>query len=163
MRYLPVFFVWLVALSQLAKADDMTIAEINRQVWQPFVQSYAESDGDLHASLYSQDIVRVSRGEVITGSAYIESMRRYVNGLHAQGGRIIQFRFNERSHSEDTAYESGVFRLMRSDGRAMYGAFTVVLKKTDGQWKLSFDRDERTDKAAWDSAQPMEPILTPVN
>lgn len=163
MRYTAAIFLTLITFTKAVSANELTIAEINSQIWQPFIQSYLEGDGDLHASLYSEEIVRVSGGEIRTGRAYIERMRHMVNSFRGRGGRVILFRFNERSHNDDTAYETGVFRLMRSDGTAAYGEFNVVLKKIDGRWKLTFDHDQPTDEAAWDAAQPMQAVLIPVH
>lgn len=161
MRKVFCFFTLLICLSPFAHADSHSNSEINAQIWVPFIESYAKGDGDLHASLYSDDIVRVSNGTVQTGRAYIERMRGAVNGMRARGGRAINFRFIERSHTDDTAYETGVFRLMRPDGTSSYGKFEVVIKKTDGIWKLAFDHDAPTDRAAWIEAQPMDPVLIP--
>ena len=130
----------VVSLSGPARSDGHTIREINEQIWIPFVRSYAEGNGDLHASLYGSDIVRVNRDNVSSGKAYIERMRAYVDGLRDRGGRAIAFRFTERTSNEDAAYETGVFRLMRNNGTAAYGQFEVIIRKEDGRWKLTFDR-----------------------
>ncbi len=163
MNKLIAVFICFFYLSGSAQADSHSNAEINAQIWLPFIESYAKGDGDLHASLYSDDIVRVSRGKVQTGMAYIERMREYVNSLADRGGRPISFRFNERSHNENTAYETGVFRLMHSDGTASYGRFEVVIKKIHGSWKLSFDHDQPTDRDAWNAAEPMDAMLIPAD
>lgn len=160
-RVVVLFFGFLASVA--AYADEHSIAEINSQIWQPFIESYATGDGDLHASLYSPDIVRISRGEISTGSAYIERMRQYVNSLRARGGRSISFRFTERTHGDDIAYETGVFRIMRGDGSAMYGQFEVVIRNIGGEWKLTLDHDKPTNQMAWDEAEPMEPVLIPTN
>ena len=163
MKQFTLSMLALFALSSATFADSHTQAEINADVWIPFVQSYADGDGDLHASLYSNSIVRVSRGEVQTGDAYIERMRSFVNSLRARGGRAIAFRFTERSTNGETAYETGVFRLMGSNGTAHYGQFEVIMRKEGGRWKLTFDHDQPTDRAAWESAEPMEPVLIPTD
>ncbi len=163
MRKVFCFLTLLVGLSSFANADSHSNSEINAQIWVPFIESYAKGDGDLHASLYSDEIVRVTNGTVQTGRAYIERMRNAVNSMRARGGRAISFRFTERSHTGDTAYETGVFRLMRADGTSSYGKFEVVIKKIDGTWKLAFDHDAPTDRAAWLSAEPMEPVLIPAD
>lgn len=153
----------LLTASTGVLADSHTQAEINAQIWVPFIQSYADGDGDLHASLYSKSIVRVNRGEVTTGDAYIERMRDYVNSLRARGGRAIAFRFNERSTDGETAYETGVYRLAGNNGTAHYGQFEVIIRKENGRWKLTFDHDQPTDRAAWNAAEPMEPVLIPTD
>lgn len=163
MRQLIIGLLAVLSLAGFARANEHTIREINQQVWVPFIQSYAEADGDLHASLYSKDIVRVNRGNVTSGDTYIERMRNYVDGLRGRGGRAIAFRFSERSSNEDAAYETGVFRLMRDDGTAAYGQFEVIIRKEDGRWKLTFDHDQPTDQVAWEAAQPMDAILIPLD
>lgn len=132
-------------------AQEPVVDEINAQIWEPFSRSYAEGDGDLHVSFYGPDIIRVSRGRVTRGSAYIERMRSFVGSLKERGGRNIAFRFTERSHSNDTAYEAGIYRLSGGE-RVHYGDFQVLIEKQDGAWKLVFDRDEPTDEAAWNAA-----------
>lgn len=163
MKQIAFSLLTLFAASASALADNHTQREINAQIWLPFIQSYADGDGDLQASLYSKSIVRVNRGEVQTGDAYIERMRDYVNSLRARGGRSIAFRFTERSTNGDTAYETGVFRLMGSDGTAHYGQFEVIIRKENGRWKLTFDHDQPTDRVAWNDAEPMEPVLIPTD
>lgn len=163
MHRFAAFFLCSFLLSMGSSADEHTAREINAHIWVPFIQSYAEGDGNLHASLYSSEIVRVNGGEVQTGQAYIDSMRNYVNSLRSRGGRAISFRFTERSNNENTAYETGVFRLMRNDGTAAYGQFEVIIKKISGRWKLAFDHDAPTNRAAWDAADPMEPVLIPTD
>lgn len=163
MQKLAITLLAIVGFNTQTFADGHTQAEINAQIWLPFIQSYAEGDGDLHASLYSKDIVRVNRGNVQTGEAYIERMRDYVNSLRERGGRPIAFRFTERSTNGETAYETGVFRLMRNDGTGMYGQFEVLMRKEEGRWKLTFDHDQPTDRAAWDAAEPMDPVLIPTD
>ena len=161
MRQLLLGLIAAFGLSNLATADEYTIREINEHVWVPFVQSYAEGDGDLHASLYSKDMVRVSNGKITTGDAYIERMREYVNNLRERGGRAITFRFTERSSNEDAAYETGIFRLMRNNGTAAYGQFEVIMRKEGGRWKLTFDHDQPSNREAWEAAQPMDAVLIP--
>lgn len=163
MRQLLIGLLAVFGLSSLAGANEHNIREINEQIWVPFIQSYAAGDGDLHASLYSKDIVRVNRGNVTSGDAYIERMREYVNSLRERGGRAIAFRFTERSSNEDSAYETGVFRLMRNNGTAAYGQFEVIARKEDGHWKLTFDHDQPTDHEAWEAAEPMGAVLIPLD
>ncbi len=161
MRQLMIALMAMFAFTGLARADEVTNREMNEQIWVPFIQSYAEGDGDLHASLYSDQMVRVSRGRVQTGKAYIERVRGQVDGMRERGGRAIAFRFTERSSNEDAVYETGVFRIMRGDGTASYGQFEIVARKEDGRWKLTFDHDQPTNQVAWEAAEPMEAILIP--
>ena len=59
--------------------------------------------------------------------------------------RTIDFSFDQRFNKGDTAYEVGYYKVsMHKDGevdRVFLGRFHVVLKKIDGEWKITQDWD----------------------
>ncbi|WP_417463786.1 YybH family protein [Kordiimonas sp.] len=157
MRFATIVVMYLMGQAPLW-AD--TVDDINTEVWEVFTRSYQENDGELHVSIYHPEVVRPisQNGTVLSGTAYTDHLRKMFANRKARGasGADIHFRFNERLHNNDSAYEVGIYRLtgQRPDGTDFvnYGNFRVVLKKHEGRWKIMFDADVPADEAAWDAA-----------
>ena len=157
---LIITLLFVSLLSGAVFSNEDSLKAINEQVWARFTQSYKAVDGDMHASLYHPDIVRASpeRGQVMSGEAYKNMLKRMFAMRSERGakGADISFRFLERHHNEDSAYEVGIYQ-MQGTGRdgepfTSYGKFQVVLKKVDGSWKILFDTDVTADQQAWNAA-----------
>jgi len=139
--------------------DPVVIESINDQLWTPFEKAFAENDADTFFGLHTNDVVRVNRTSksVRHGDEYQntsgENMRR-----RAEEGRfsILTLRFTERIHSEDAAWETGVYRFeSTSNGTVNFGEFYVVLQKVDGKWRVAVDADGPSTQAAYESAREM--------
>lgn len=143
------------------------LAELNRDLWHPFVAAYAAVDADAFMALNHTDVVHISgAGKQINGYAeYAGQMREFFAMVAARGDRIgIEFRFHERIASGDLASERGLFRLsvVPADGelRTRYGRFHTVARKADGRWRfgVDYDTDEGADRAAFDDAAAVDDL-----
>ena len=143
------------------------LAELNRDLWHPFVAAYAALDPDAFIALNHTDVVHISgAGRQVTGYAdYTRQMREFFAMVAARGDRIgIEFRFHERIASGDLASERGLFRLsvVPADGelRTRYGRFHTVARKADGRWRFAvdYDTDEGADRAAFDAAAAVDDL-----
>lgn len=107
-------------------------------------------------SLYNPNIFRVTpqRNSVLSGEEYINMTGRMLNmrdSISATGSDI-QFRFNERCHNDNSAYDAGIYRMsgVGRDGQPyiFYNKFSVALKKCEGRWTIMFDMDEPSNEGA---------------
>jgi uncharacterized protein (TIGR02246 family) len=143
------------------------LAELNRDLWHPFVAAYAALDPDAFMALNHTDVVHISgAGKQVTGHAdYSRQMHEFFAMVATRGDRIgIEFRFDERIASGDLASERGLFRLsvVRADGelRTRHGRFHTVARKADGRWRFAvdYDTDEGADQAAFDAAAAVDDL-----
>ena len=61
---------------------------------------------------------------------------------------VLDFWFDSRRTNADTSYEVGFYRIGFTDKNGetdfVHGQFHIVLKKIDGQWKITQDWDTTT-------------------
>jgi ketosteroid isomerase-like protein len=124
------------------------LEELNRDLWHPFVRSYAERDTDTFIGLYDPALIRASgaAGQIHGYTEYAEQMRAFFARVAERGDTLaIDFRFDERLASGEVASERGVFRLTvtPSSGpvRTMYGRFHTYARRVDGRWRFVADYD----------------------
>ena len=129
------------------------LREINRDIWMPFSQAYAEGDDKKYIGLHTSDLIRATGGEMpsiqdIDG--YQASSERHFKWNKENGRKAeIAFTFFERVAGPGMASERGIYRYTaitkegeRSD---FYGRFHVFLRKVDGTWKIAVDYDSNED------------------
>jgi uncharacterized protein (TIGR02246 family) len=143
------------------------LAELNRDLWHPFVAAYAALDPVAFMALNHTDVVHISAaGKEVNGHAdYARQIHEFFAMVTARGDRIsIEFRFHERIASGDLASERGLFRLsvVPADGelRTRYGRFHTVARKADGRWRFAvdYDTDEGADEAAFEAAAAVDDL-----
>jgi len=142
---LPLLMCFATTYAQIANGPVQQT--INQQIWYPFVQAYNNLDNDAFMKIHTNDIIRVvgDRSEMMLGQEYADAIAMNVK-WHKQNNvtRQIEFSFMERIVKKNTAYEQGYYKVTNSrDGkqRTFYGMFTVVLKRTNGIWKILMDTD----------------------
>ncbi len=145
MRKLLILLFWVPAT---ALAQDDVQKEINEQVWIPFIKAYRESDGELLASLHTDDAVRVRQdgGSVDSGLSFLQSRIDSMARAKERGGAEMQLRLKKRFHNEDSAYEIGYYAVRTTSNFFSYGEFTVLLKKIDGRWRIAMDADKASTR-----------------
>ncbi|MDF2178807.1 nuclear transport factor 2 family protein [Aliiglaciecola sp. CAU 1673] len=118
--------------------------EINNQVWKPFKAAYEAGDAEKFNDLHTQDVLRSWPGKILQGDEYLETNRRIFANPNKPKVNI-DFFFESRTQSEDVAYEVGFYRTLfqrpNQEDKVRFGQFHVVLKKQDGKWRISQDRD----------------------
>ena len=121
--------------------------EINRDVWYPFMKSYEKLDAAQFMSLHSRDLMRVELDENNARSyeEYASFYKNFFGRFRKSGEAIrIRFAFTHRIVEGNRALEKGYYEFTLKSDKAhlkTYGAFTVVLRKEQGQWKILVDSD----------------------
>ena len=121
--------------------------EINRDVWYPFMKSYEKLDAAHFMSLHSRDLMRVELDEnnARNYDEYALFYRNFFGRFRKSGEAIrIRFAFTHRIVEGNQALEKGFYEFTLKSDKAdlkTYGAFTVILRKEQGQWKILVDSD----------------------
>src|SRR5262245_20250336 len=95
-------------------AEDL-LAELDRDIWRPFVDAYAACDTAAFAALHAPDLIRVEAATSWSGglAEYTQRVGAFFDDTRRDGGRIaIAFRFLERIAGERTASERGIYRIV---------------------------------------------------
>ncbi|MCB9316646.1 MAG: nuclear transport factor 2 family protein [Lewinellaceae bacterium] len=133
--------------SGFAQQDSLVQAEIDAQIWRPFIQAYNSFDADRYNALHTADVLRGGPWGLVTGDAYFQNnISRFAKSKAAGLQRKIAFTFEHRVHQDTVAYEVGYYRVEISEKASnepitSYGQFHVVLKKVQGGWKIAQDWD----------------------
>lgn len=165
-----IFAAWLsallyIALAAPALAQD-TQAQIEADVWIPFLAASNAFDADGFLAVQSKDMVRVSpdANEVYGLARYEREIREGFARAKTRGlTRKSEMRFLKRTSSEGLAYETGYFRsearLASGEVRVRFSRFEMVLKKEEGKWKILIDKDSAEGgsitEEAFRAAEPM--------
>ena len=126
--------------------DSLALAQVDQQVWIPFMKAYKENDVELYNSIHTDDVLRITPWGIRIGDEYknknIENFAR-----PNQKEKRIDFRFQHRVVKDSLIYDVGYYKLDYFEGSEIsqthYGRFHVLLKKENGTWKIAQD---------WDSA-----------
>ncbi len=149
MKSSPVLVIIIFLFSNFTFAQNEAILKaIDRDVWYPFMESYAAQDAYAFMAIHTEDVIRISRDgkRIQVGEEYAESMQRNTkNNKEKQRQRTIEFSFLERIAREDIAFEVGYYKVISHEPgkkpKTYIGKFQVILKKTDGKWKIFVDSD----------------------
>ena len=121
--------------------------DINRDVWFPFMKAYEKLDAAHFMSLHSRDLMRVELDEhnARNYEEYALFYRNFFSRFRKSGEAIrIRFAFTHRIVEGNRALEKGFYEFTLKSDKAdlkTYGAFTVILRKEQGQWKILVDSD----------------------
>jgi uncharacterized protein YciI/ketosteroid isomerase-like protein len=124
------------------------LQEIDRDIWQPFIEAYRTNDTELYLALHTSDLIRATGGQWSS----VKNLDGYVADVHQnfKDRKVaIAFTFFERIAGESLATERGIYRFtaIATDGTQQhyYGKFHVFLRKIDGVWKIALDYDSDED------------------
>lgn len=142
-------------------------AEINEQVWKPFIKGLNNADTDLFLSVHSKDLVRSPRDgkEVFGWDEYYKQSKVANTNRKSDGTALdIQLRFTERIAQGNKSIEVGIYKTtVTRKGEApqsFYGRFHVVERKENGKWKILVDTDSSEGDTIGEehflAAKPME-------
>lgn len=140
-----IFLLVLIGVSFMAKAQQTAkeeiLYQIDSQIWMPFQESFTSGDATAFNALHTDDVLRITGNEIRIGEEYKNQIRDAYNNPD-RSKRTIEFAFEQRTHRDSIAYEVGMYKITLPDsGREFYGRFHVVLKKTNGTWKIAQDWD----------------------
>lgn len=120
--------------------------EIDAKVWKPFQNAFETLDGKALNAIYADKVIRVTPGGIDTKNEFKTKNLERFNRSKADGISIkLDFWFDSRHTNTNTSYEVGFYRIVFTDKdgktNSSYGQFHIVLKKMDGQWKITQDWD----------------------
>lgn len=131
-----------------ARQDPALLAELNRDIWTPFAEAFADGQPEKFLALQAPDYIRIlGNDRVIRPLAeYAAGVKRSFLEWNANEVRVhIGFRFTERIVSGRHASERGIYELVQSnedgDLDRIYGRFHVISRKIDGRWRMVVDYD----------------------
>jgi ketosteroid isomerase-like protein len=136
------------APAPVARQNPQLLAELYRDLWLPFTESYADQEAEAYVALLAPDFIRVDgdRKGVRNFAEYTTAIRRTFAGwLDREEKAGISFRFFERIVRGDLASERGVYELTLADNdgnvERIYGQFHVIARKIEGRWRMVVDYD----------------------
>lgn len=123
-------------------------AEVNAQVWEPFIKHFNDNNTEGFMAVHWRDLVRSPRDgkTVLNWNEYFTQQQAGdKRDREAKQKRTLELRFTERIYGNNQAVEVGVYKTsyLKSDGssQSFYGRFHVVLRKESGVWKILVDTD----------------------
>lgn len=156
-RVLHRLAIWILMLAPWAAfaqsaapkpADPALLAEIERDIWQPFVRAFAERDVEAYIALHSPLLVRGlgDLKQVQTYDLWREHTLAMFRRMAERDVRpAIRFRFIERIAGAQAASERGIYEFTATaaggDVRRFYGQFHVIARRESGRWKIAVDYD----------------------
>ena len=111
-----------------------TLDAINTQ----FMDAFARKDGAALGSVYAEDALAMPPGAVqVEGRAAIEAMWKSMLLLPLS---TFELKTSEVGGGVETAWETGHYRLLSTDGSvADAGKYVVIWKQVEGGWKIYRD------------------------
>lgn len=134
------------------EVDKDIVASIKQDVWIPFMESYRELNTEKLVSVHSSKITRVSVDlhKIESGQEYLKSLGKLFNQIKQMNIDIdIKFSVVTSATSANRVYQEGyyVFSTKAKDKKSYqpmgYAAFSVILTKENGKWKISLDTDKK--------------------
>jgi hypothetical protein len=161
------FFLTAILMTafHLFGQENMSIKDINEQVWRPFIKGFSTADDELFKSVHSKDIVRVEQDSkrILNYDIYFARIPDSIKAKWSDWKRNIELRFIQRIASDNKAFEVGYYRststnIKTGEKRSGIGKFHVLLQKENGVWRIVMDADtaEGASEENFNRATPME-------
>lgn len=133
-------------LSSNAQSIEQLQNEINLQVWKPFKNAFETLNGKALNATYAEQVLRATPDGIDTQNVFKpKNLERFEQNKKDGLSIALDFWFDSRRTNSDTSYEVGFYRIGFTDKNGntdfTYGQFHIVLKKIDGQWKITQDWD----------------------
>jgi ketosteroid isomerase-like protein len=146
--------------------DTERLAELNRDIYEPFRAAYRSYDTEAYLALHTPDLIRVGGPQRIV-QGYPEMAAEvgpwFADAAARQLRLDIDFRFTERLAGPDVASERGIYRIVVGDD-VIHGRFHTFSRRVDGRWRMAVDYDSDDNAtvsgADWAAASPL-PALGP--
>ncbi|MGZ8377035.1 MAG: hypothetical protein ACXW61_11400 [Gemmatirosa sp.] len=143
---------------------DRRLAELDRDVWRPFVEGVRRDSAPLYVGVHGRDFHWVAPGDsgrVMDRAEYDADSRMVMRRRREEGGTSeIDVRFLERNVTESFAAEKVVTRfVIRRPGREPqigHGIAHYFSRREGGVWRiqLRYGSTERATAATFDAATP---------
>jgi ketosteroid isomerase-like protein len=143
--------------------DVTLLAELNRDVWEPFRAAYRAYDNDGYLALHTDNLIRVGGpGRAVQSAAEVAAETGpWFAGAAERGLALsIDFRFVERLAAGGLASERGIYRIGAGDD-VFYGRFHTFCRQIDGRWRITVDYDSNdgtVDEAAFAAATALDDL-----
>ncbi|MET1258301.1 hypothetical protein ABV409_03125 [Flagellimonas sp. DF-77] len=149
MKFIIRCFLFLVAHMMVAQSVDEIQTEIDRTVWKPFQKAFERLDGHALNATYAEEVLRATPSGIDTENAFKpKNLERFAKNKEQSLRITLDFWFDSRRTNATTSYEVGFYRIGFTDTEGSteyaYGQFHIVLRKIDGQWKITQDWDTDT-------------------
>jgi ketosteroid isomerase-like protein len=119
--------------------------EIDQHLWKPFKVAFETVDVIALNALYGEEVLRVTPNGIDTENQFRAANLKRFNDYKVSGTKVaLDFWFDSRHTNATTSYEVGFYRMKLSNDEGkntIYGQFHIVLRKTDGIWKITQDWD----------------------
>ena len=141
--YLLILFLPIVSLAQ--KPMKVLQEEIDNTVWKEFKAAFETIDAKALNATYADEVLRVTPNGIDTKNQFKAKNTERFQMLKEKSASIkLDFWFESRHTNADTSYEVGYYKIsttIGNDTSINYGQFHIVLKKIDGNWKITQDWD----------------------
>ena len=163
-KVLIMAFILFSASMVFGQDNTTTIQEINKQVWIPFIRSFASGDDETFRSVHSKDVIRVMQDDkqIVGYDKYFKKVPDSIKAKWGDWKKGIELRFTQRIAGDDKAFEVGYYKttstnIKTGEQRTGIGRFHVLLRKENGVWKILMDADtaEGASEENFKSANPM--------
>lgn len=128
-----------------AQDIELVQKEIDQTLWKPFKEAFENLDAEKLNLLYAVKVLRVTPGGIDTENSFKNANFERLNG-HKKSNTTLQldFWFDSRHTNANASYDVGFYRMVLTNTNGVniiYGQFHIVLKKTNGTWKITQDWD----------------------
>ncbi|MCC1483657.1 nuclear transport factor 2 family protein [Winogradskyella immobilis] len=149
MKALYLFLMLIFGATINAQSNAKSIQnEIDKTVWKPFQNAFETLDASALNAIYADKTLRVTPQGIDTEEAYkLGNIERFKASKTNKVSIKLDFWFDSRFTNKTTSYEVGFYRIRATVNGSVndsYGQFHIVLKKINGQWKITQDWDTTT-------------------
>ncbi|NKI30956.1 nuclear transport factor 2 family protein [Croceivirga thetidis] len=149
MRSKLFFLILAISMGSNAQSIEEIQKEIDIQVWRPFKNAFETLNGEALNATYAEQVLRATPDGLDTENAFKpKNLERFQKNRKEGLSIALDFWFDSRRTNSNTSYEVGFYRIGFTDklGKTnfVYGHFHIVLKKVEGQWKITQDWDTTT-------------------
>jgi len=150
----------MFSIYSFAQDQEAIQKEIDQNLWKPFKAAFETLDGPGLNGLYANQVLRVTPNGIDTKNSFKEAnLKRFDDYQKSKTAILLDFWFDSRNTNTDTSYEVGFYRMTLTNPEkvnVIYGQFHIVLKKEEGQWKITQDWDTTTINGKALSAEDFE-------
>ena len=144
-RFAVVFCGLLFSFNSFA--SDAESQAIDKDVWHGFMHAFNTNDPKLMNSVHTNDVIRVAidANKIMLGKEYKDKTNEVFQKWNEGGFKqTMEISIHSRAISGDVAFDTGIYKQTRvkdGENNSAYGTFFVILKKTEGKWRIFSDAD----------------------
>ncbi|MCP4313823.1 MAG: nuclear transport factor 2 family protein [Bacteroidetes bacterium] len=138
--------------------DPAIIAQIDKELWMPLMESVYEADYPLHESCYHPSAIMVLEisGKTMSGKQWLEGVKAGFEERKNQAKTtFLKMRFSKRLHDSVSGYETGIFlfsSIRDGERKNAYIKFEFLLTRENGKWQLLLEnQQERLTEEDWNA------------